>query len=295
MTLPKAIILDLDDTILDSGDPDVAWRTVCQEVALPDGRFGGSATGKHPADGVEGVTAEGLFAAVIEARDWFWDDNQRAREGRLDLVDARRTIFRSAFSALGVQDVAAGALDAMAKRYTALRDDAVVPFPGALQALERLRSTGVMLALLTNGSAEKQREKIARFDLEVFFDHVQVEGELGVGKPDPRSFESVLEALSVAPGRRLDGGRQPPVRHSGGATGRLVRYLDRCPRNRAGDRGGSRAGPRHLLVERTPSVAPQSRSRRFASLCAGFASGPATPSIMEQPPKGARLPSADVP
>lgn len=183
MTLPKAIILDLDDTILDSGDPDVAWQSVCRDAAA----------------NFPGVTAEGLFAAVINARDWFWESNRRAREGRLDLDEARRTIFRTAFSALGAKDVAADAIRAMATRYTALRDQAVAPFPGALRALERLRSTGVKLALLTNGSAEKQREKIARFDLERFFDHVQVEGELGVGKPDPRAFESVLAALCVAP------------------------------------------------------------------------------------------------
>lgn len=182
MTLPKAIILDLDDTILDSGDPDVAWLALCHEVA-----------------NLQGVTAEGLFAAVIDGRDWFWASNQRAREGRLDLVDARRTIFRTAFSALGVEDVTRDAIHAMATRYTALRDQAVAPFPGALQALARLRSTGVKLALLTNGSAEKQRGKIAQFDLERFFDHVQVEGELGVGKPDPRAFELVLAALCVAP------------------------------------------------------------------------------------------------
>ena len=183
MTLPKAIILDLDDTILDSGDPNVAWRTVCRDVA---------------ADFQE-VTAEGLFAAVIDARDWFWDSNQRAREGRLDLIEARRTIFRVALLRMGVRDVSRGVLDSMAKRYTTLRDMAVKPFPGALQALERLRSTGLKLALLTNGSAEQQRDKIERFDLGVFFDHVQIEGELGIGKPDRRAFESVLVALGVAP------------------------------------------------------------------------------------------------
>ncbi|MCE2424080.1 MAG: HAD-IA family hydrolase [Pseudomonadales bacterium] len=183
MILPKAIILDLDDTILDSGDPDVAWRTVCGDVAT----------------NVQGVTPGSLYAAVIATRDWFWDSNQRAREGRLDLVEARRTIFLEAFSRLGVLDVAPDIVDAMANRYTALRDEAVTPFPDALQALARLRSTGVELALLTNGSAEKQREKIDRFDLEVLFDYVQVEGELGVGKPEPRSFESVLDALGVAP------------------------------------------------------------------------------------------------
>lgn len=44
---PKAIILDLDDTILDSGDPDVAWRRICAEFA---GNF-------------DGVTPERFFDA----------------------------------------------------------------------------------------------------------------------------------------------------------------------------------------------------------------------------------------
>lgn len=182
MTLPKAIILDLDETILDSGDPDVAWLAVCREMAA----------------NVQRVTAEGLFTAVIDARDWFWDNNRRAREGRLDLLEARRTIFREAFSKLGVRDVAPREIDSMAKRYTLLRDEAVTPFPLALVALRQLRSAGVKLALLTNGSAEKQRDKIERFELGAFFDHVQIEGELGIGKPDPRAFETVLGALGVA-------------------------------------------------------------------------------------------------
>jgi len=83
---PRAIILDLDDTILDSGDPDVSWRRICTEFA---GNF-------------DGVTPERFFDALIEARDGFWNDDRRAREGRLDLVAARRTIFGRALAALGV-------------------------------------------------------------------------------------------------------------------------------------------------------------------------------------------------
>ena len=40
--LPKAIILDLDDTILDSGDPEVSWRRVSAEFAA---RFEGVVPG----------------------------------------------------------------------------------------------------------------------------------------------------------------------------------------------------------------------------------------------------------
>ena len=136
---PRAIIVDLDDTILDSGDPEVSWRAICAEFAA---NFD--------------VAPGCLFDALIDARDWFWDDHLLAREGRLDLLAARRTIFSRALLSLGLADAKPAAADAMAERYTALRDEAVTPFPGALSALERLRESGIQLALLTNGSSEKQ-------------------------------------------------------------------------------------------------------------------------------------------
>ncbi|MCY3623332.1 MAG: HAD-IA family hydrolase [Gammaproteobacteria bacterium] len=178
---PKAIILDLDDTILDSGEADVSWRRICAEFA---GNF-------------DGVTPEGFFDALIDARDWFWDNDRQAREGRLDLLAARRTIFKRALSSLGVASPEPALVDAMARRYTGLREEAVTPFRGALAALERLRGSGVRLALLTNGSTETQWGKIRRFGLTGFFDHIQVEGDLGFGKPDARAFRYALAALDV--------------------------------------------------------------------------------------------------
>ena len=182
-TLPAAIILDLDDTILDSGDPDIAWRRICAE---------------YSAD-FDGLAPTRFFDALIEARDRFWASDRQAREGRLDLHAARRTIFTEAFSSLGVATPEPTLLEAMARRYTALRDEAVVPFRGALAALERLRGSGAKLALLTNGSTEKQWGKIRQFGLAEFFDHIQVEGDVGFGKPDPRAFRHALAALGVRP------------------------------------------------------------------------------------------------
>ena len=180
--LPKAIIVDLDDTILDSGDPKVSWRQVCAEFA-----------------GGLGIMPGRLFDALNDAVNWFWDNHLRAREGRLDLVAARRTIFTRALLSLGLEDPEPATVDAMAKRYTALRDEAVKPFPGAVAALERLRESGNRLALLTNGSSEKQWGKIRQFGLARYFDHVQVEGDVGFGKPDARAFRHALAALDVRP------------------------------------------------------------------------------------------------
>ena len=178
----KAIIVDLDDTVLDSGDPGVSWRRVCSEFA---GNFG--------------VAPGCFFDALIDARDWFWDNQPRAREGRLDLVAARRTIFTRALLSLGLKDPEPDVVDAMALRYTALRDDAVKPFRGAVAALERLRESGIQLSLLTNGSSEKQWAKIRQFGLARCFDHIQVEGDVGFGKPEAQAFRHALCVLAVRP------------------------------------------------------------------------------------------------
>lgn len=179
--LPRAIILDLDDTILDSGDPDVSWRRVCAEFA---GDFG--------------VAPARFFDALIDARDWFWESDRRVREGRLDLLRARRAIFKKALSSLGASDPAPPLVDAMARRYTLLRDQAVRPFPGAVATLERLREAGIRLALLTNGSAKTQWEKIRRFGLAGLFAPARLAQGRPVAAP-PRRRENATPMRDGSP------------------------------------------------------------------------------------------------
>ena len=180
MPLPKALLLDLDETILDAyGNPDAAWLPLCSEFAE---RLGS-------------VTAEALHAAVIESREWVWSDAERARLARHDLAETRRRVVRGAFARLNLTDTAVA--NSMADRFTAAREEAIKPFPGAIEALGKLREAGVRLALLTNGEARRQRDKIARFGLEPFFDHIQIEEEFGVGKPDVRAFRNALSVLGV--------------------------------------------------------------------------------------------------
>jgi putative hydrolase of the HAD superfamily len=55
----------------------------------------------------------------------------------------------------------------------------------------------VKLALVTNGAAEIQRAKVERFALTHRFDHIQIEGEHGFGKPDERAYLHAMRALGV--------------------------------------------------------------------------------------------------
>ena len=60
-----------------------------------------------------------------------------------------------------------------------------------------MRLNKVKLALVTNGTSNAQRKKIKKFDLENHFDHIQIEGEAGIGKPELDAYKKALKALEV--------------------------------------------------------------------------------------------------
>jgi putative hydrolase of the HAD superfamily len=183
--LPKGILFDLDDTILSAyGRPDIAWRKVAVE-------FSQHIAPLEPAQLAARITAEAQE---------FWGDASRHKEWRTKLDDARRIIVTRAFAAFDKGSSYAETLrDAIADRFTRLRDEEMKVFPGARETLEELRFRGVRLALITNGSSEVQRGKIARFALEHWFDHIQIEGEHGFGKPEERAYTHALSVLGLEP------------------------------------------------------------------------------------------------
>jgi putative hydrolase of the HAD superfamily len=178
--MPRAIILDLDDTILAyDAAAEGCWSAVCAEFA--------------PA---AGVTADALLAGVTAESAWYWSDPERHRVGRQDLTAARREIILRVLGRLGGNPAPAAA---MAEMRQALHDAALFPFPGALETVRAWHAAGVPLALITNGAAVPQHAKIDRFGLRPYFHSIVVEGEFGTGKPDPRVFRHTLDVLGVAP------------------------------------------------------------------------------------------------
>ena len=109
----------------------------------------------------------------------------------------RREIVRLALGRLDLPY--SPAAEDMADRFTELRHKAIKLFPDATDTLQRLKDGGVRLGLLTNGNSSSQRGKIERFGIEPFFDHIQIEEEFGVGKPDERAFRNALAVLDAEP------------------------------------------------------------------------------------------------
>jgi putative hydrolase of the HAD superfamily len=178
--LPRAVLLDLDDTILDdSGAAVDSWR----------------AAGAAHADLLGGHDVESVLEAIRRVGRWYWSDPERHRIGRLDLDVATRHIVATALRDLGA-DLPHAAVR-IAADYRARRDAAIAPFEDAVATVEWLRARGCRLALLTNGAAAPQRAKVERFDLARLFDVVLIEGEVGFGKPDPRIYERALDALAL--------------------------------------------------------------------------------------------------
>src|SRR5688500_3325088 len=180
--IPRAILLDLDDTILDdTGLVHESWREACA----------GHADRLAPFD------IATVVAAIRKTSKWFWDDPERHRKGRLQLEGARRDVVRLALKELGIDD--AELASCIGDAYSHHRDVGMAPFPNAIDTVRWLRDSGRRLALLTNGAAMAQRKKISRFELADLFDAIFVEGELGFGKPDERVYWRALEALEVEP------------------------------------------------------------------------------------------------
>lgn len=177
--LPRAVLVDLDDTIVDGSAVVDCWEDACRCC--------------HPV-----VDSGTVLAEILRLREWFWSDPERHRRGRLDLKAARRQLAEMALVGVGCQDERLAAR--IAERYDRCRDERTSLFPGAVETLTWLRGSGCRLALVTNGAADAQRQKIARFQLEPLFDLILVEGELGFGKPDERIYRLALSGLTVAPG-----------------------------------------------------------------------------------------------
>ena len=117
------------------------------------------------------------------------------RELRAWAPEFRREAWARALADQGLDDptLAAELGERFGEERRALGD----PFPDApllADLHERHR-----LALVTNGAACLQREKLERSGLAAHFDAVVVSGDLGIGKPDPAVFRHALSLVGVEP------------------------------------------------------------------------------------------------
>ncbi|HTV43741.1 MAG TPA: HAD family hydrolase [Stellaceae bacterium] len=187
MGLPRAILFDLDDTLLVAfGRSTSQWQRIVGAIA---------------AQLVPPLTPAIVVAAIEASSRDLWADPALHKHWRHRIGEARRRIVADAFAGLaaGGHVVPGRPLcELIADRYNALHEAELRLFPGVHETLQRLRQRGVRLALITNGAAAPQRAKVVRFALEERFDHIQIEGEHGFGKPEERAYTHAMAALGVA-------------------------------------------------------------------------------------------------
>lgn len=170
-----AVTIDGYGTLLELSDPVGGLRAL-----LPD----------HPTDEIERAfraEAEYYVAHTIEARD----------EAGLARLHAECTaVFNDAVGSSLTPEQYVGAL-----RFEIL--------PGVVEALGRLRASGLALAVVANWDYGLHGH-LGRHGLAVWFDAVVTSAETGAKKPDPRPFLVALERLGVDPGRAVHVGDHPP-------------------------------------------------------------------------------------
>jgi putative hydrolase of the HAD superfamily len=179
--LPKALLLDLDDTIVSfTSTPRDFWREACLLYGPQ----------------LEGVDVDTLHHVIAEiSAPEYWRDPERAARGRLDLYRARREVVQGAYQHIGLAEDEL--INAIADHFTREKESAVTPFPGAVEALKEFKARGLKLGLVSNGSSKFQRAKLERYQLTGFFDTILIEGEWGCGKPDASIFLEALRNLEV--------------------------------------------------------------------------------------------------
>jgi putative hydrolase of the HAD superfamily len=181
---PSAILFDLDDTILkcQGGDHLKLWKNSIE-------KFGHLFPDSDPAT---------FFNEIRCVADEFWSDPHRHRAGRLDILKARHNLVSKAAANLNHPNQE-GAIK-LATHYHEMREFNVTPFQGALETLDYFRKSPIKTALITNGSADVQRSKIDKYHLDQYFDLVLVEGEFGMGKPNPEVYSHIVSQLGVTAG-----------------------------------------------------------------------------------------------
>lgn len=180
--LPKAILFDLDDTIISyDGVCEPAWEKVCSDFSQKTGL----------------ISSSQLLESISSVRKWYWSDPIRHKAGRLNLISSRREIVRLALSKLEIPGEER--VLEIADGYSNLHEEMIHLFPKAISTLESLYKKDVKLAMLTNGNAETQRRKILRFNLAPYFKTILIEGEQGFGKPDARVYQLAMDNLQVKP------------------------------------------------------------------------------------------------
>ena len=200
---PDAILLDLDDTLVvdEAAAAGAFAATAAFAVAFADRELDPA---RLAADAR--ANARTLWRACRDHPHWArigissWEALWCRWEGHGDPlpgmrnwgVDYRREAWQRSLADQGVDDPELA--ERLGERFGEERRARHLVFTDAGPALRGL-ARNYRLALITNGAACLQREKLEASGLAAYFDAVVISGELGAAKPDRAAFDQALKRL----------------------------------------------------------------------------------------------------
>jgi putative hydrolase of the HAD superfamily len=175
-----ALLLDLDQTLLDNAHFRTSVVRTCEAVAA-----------RNPS-----LRVDDLLTANASAVTGYFPEAERPWTlGQLSGVEVGREIWRRTLLALDVRD---GALvDYAADLHLRYGREAYRPFDDVPRLFDAVEALRLPIALVTNGAADSQRDKLRALGIEQRFAAVVISGEVGRAKPDAVVFAIALERLGV--------------------------------------------------------------------------------------------------
>jgi putative hydrolase of the HAD superfamily len=180
---PKGILFDMDGVLLiTTQSSDQSWQLVSQQFAPK-----------------LGLPPQILENALRESRSAYHKDiehnAQMQQRDRLKPFETRQETVEGALKQVSREDRIHASQ--IVRTYETIRDEHRHLAPHTLETLQKLRYCGLALALVSNGNATYQRQKIKQYHLAPFFDSILIEEEFGIAKPDQRIFLAALNNLHI--------------------------------------------------------------------------------------------------
>ena len=182
MPRTDALLLDLDGTLLDHAEVDLAIRGTAEAIVA-----------FRPSLDLDTVLT---VTALSRAEHWAalqtdWNS------GAIDDPAYGLLSWGRILTELDIHD------EAFLGRLTSTWCDLAAahqhPYADVNEFLERATDAGARLAIVTNGPPLAQRAKLARVGIREPIDAVVVSGEVGSAKPDPAIFRHALDLLESTP------------------------------------------------------------------------------------------------
>lgn len=178
----RALCFDLDKTLLDCGNYEQLVVQTCEKLS----------------NQCIGLDMLRLIEVNRNIRQEYGQEvTEKWTLGILDGRDVSLEVWRRTLSACGCRDDSVAQFAMQTNMQLEL--DSMRLYDDVQELFDVLKTAQIPLALITNGGADTQRNKLKTLGMEKWFDAIVISGEVGVAKPDALIFGLALDKLGIEP------------------------------------------------------------------------------------------------